>query len=188
MKDDEIIRKLIENYGGLISEVSTTNIQHKQLVQHDCTDWDFLLSRAEASGLLVVADQNKIMVQPPGTGAAAELKVTYGTNLMAFYADVDSTRHLSPVESSTSNPDSQDDQVGARLAHIEGHMTFPGNAQAKIGRLISVEGVGKQFSGEVFVSGVQHKLAGGNWVTEVEFGISQKMGCRTAGVDADPKQ
>src|SRR4051812_17909550 len=51
-KDSDIISTLLGSYAGLSSEVSSTTTQHKELVQHFCTDWDFLLSRAEVNGRL----------------------------------------------------------------------------------------------------------------------------------------
>ena len=60
----------------------------------------------------------------------------------------------------------------AGLARIRGRMRFQGSAKAKTGGLIELAGVGERFNGVVFVSGVNHRIAGGDWTTEVEFGMS----------------
>lgn len=63
-------------------------------------------------------------------------------------------------------------QMKSALAKIRGKMKFQGSAQAKPGTMIELVGVGKRFSGSVFVSAVQQELIDGNWITEVEFGMA----------------
>src|SRR5690606_27154494 len=50
--DREIIEELL---GSLAGDIETTSLKHKQQVQFHASDWDFLLSRAQANGLLVWA-------------------------------------------------------------------------------------------------------------------------------------
>ncbi|MGD8590412.1 MAG: type VI secretion system tip protein VgrG [Chromatiales bacterium] len=63
-------------------------------------------------------------------------------------------------------------QTKAGLSRIRGRMKFQGSAKAKIGTLITLNGVGNRFKGDVFVSAVSHEIENGNWHTEVEFGMS----------------
>ncbi|WP_331692861.1 type VI secretion system tip protein VgrG [Pandoraea sputorum] len=77
-----------------------------------------------------------------------------------------------PVPSDDLKSWSDATQMRAALARIRGHMSFQGSAWAKPGTMIEVEGVGKRFSGSVFVSAVQHRIADGNWISEVDFGMS----------------
>jgi Rhs element Vgr protein len=97
-KDSDIITKLIGNSSGLSSDVSATTTQYKELVQYYCTDWDFMLSRAEVNGLLVIVDAAKVSVKAPATGGTPSLKVTYGSDLMEFHADIDARTQFSKVE------------------------------------------------------------------------------------------
>jgi Rhs element Vgr protein len=62
-------------------------------------------------------------------------------------------------------------QVKSGLARIRGRMSFQGSAKAAVGAAIEVQGVGKRFSGNVFVGGLTHTISDGNWVTEVEIGL-----------------
>ena len=220
--DSDIISALIKNYSGLSSDVETTTTQYKELVQYYCTDWDFMLSRAEANGLLVCVEDGKLTVKPPQTDASADLKVTYGDDLIEFHADIDARTQLAEVNSASWDPSEQavveenvspqtlnkqgdlkttdlakvinlksfrlqtpalleksalkdwatGQQVKAGLARIRGRMKFQGSANAKIGSLIELDGVGKRFNGNVFVSSVNHELVNSNWITEVDFGMS----------------
>jgi Rhs element Vgr protein len=97
-KDSDIITKLIGNSSGLTADVSATNTQYKELVQYYCTDWDFMLSRAEANGMLVIVDAAKVSVAAPATSGAATLKLTYGFDLMEFHADIDARMQLASVQ------------------------------------------------------------------------------------------
>jgi Rhs element Vgr protein len=105
-KDNDIISTLIGN-AGLSSDVQATDTQFKELVQHYCTDWDFLLSRAEVNGLLVTVDQGKVTVKAPQTSDDPPLKVGWGTELMEFHADIDSRSQLKSVKSVTWDPKTQ---------------------------------------------------------------------------------
>jgi Rhs element Vgr protein len=59
----------------------------------------------------------------------------------------------------------------SRLAKIRGRVKFQGHADPKPGTVIAINGVGDRFNGNLYVSGVRHSLAEGNWETDVQFGI-----------------
>ena len=46
-------------------------VTHRELAQHFCSDWDFMLARAEANGQLVIATDGSLAVKAPGTPAAS---------------------------------------------------------------------------------------------------------------------
>src|SRR6266568_758159 len=62
--DSAVIQTLIGN-AGLSADVSSTSVTHKGLVQHNCTDWDFMLARADAMGLVVQCADGKLSVKAP---------------------------------------------------------------------------------------------------------------------------
>ncbi|MFZ3018178.1 MAG: type VI secretion system tip protein VgrG [Gallionella sp.] len=97
-KDSDIITKLIGNCSGLTADVGSTETQYKELVQYYCTDWDFMLSRAEVNGLLVIVDAAKVSVKAPATDGTPQLKVTYGSDLLEFHANIDARNQFSKVE------------------------------------------------------------------------------------------
>lgn len=101
MKDSAILSKIIGNYSGLSSDVAATETVYKELVQYYCSDWDFLLSRAEVNGLLTIVSSGKVSVKAPDTGTAAQLKVTYGEDLISFHADTDARTQFTAVGSAS---------------------------------------------------------------------------------------
>ncbi|HEX4164613.1 MAG TPA: type VI secretion system tip protein VgrG [Bryobacteraceae bacterium] len=220
--DSAIMRSLIGGCSGVTADVSETSLSLRELVQHFCTDWDFLLSRAEVNGFVVMVDQNKVSVKVPATGGGASLKVGWGESLIDFQADVESRTQLQSVKTVSWDPKTQaiasqtaapaslnaqgnlksaslatvagpasyrlqtpvpmeqpalqkwadSQQIKSGLARIRGRMKFQGSATAKAGDVMTLEGVGARFSGDVYVSAVNHSLSNGNWVTEVVFGMS----------------
>lgn len=105
-KDSDIITQLIGNYSGLSNDVTATTITHKELVQYYCSDWDFMLARAEINGLLITLDAGKVQVKAPQTSSAAVLTVTYGTDLIDFRAELDARNQLQTVTASGWDLDS----------------------------------------------------------------------------------
>jgi len=61
-----------------------------------------------------------------------------------------------------------------RLSAFKGQVTFIGNASLKTGDLIVLEGVGKKFNGNAFVSAVTHSIEKGTWRTTAKFGLENK--------------
>lgn len=221
-KDSDIISKLIGAYSGLTVDVTATATSYKELVQYYCTDWDFMLTRAEANSFLVTIDAGKVSVKAPQVDGQAILTLTYGIDLMAFGADVDAASQFSVVKGTTWNLTDQaiqeaqaspnkltgqgdlaadelagviapdyfrlqtnaplenatltdwvkGQQVKSGLARIRGHAAFQGSAKVKIGELVELKGVGNRFNGNVLVTAVKHEIKHGNWVTEIEFGLS----------------
>ena len=104
--DSDIIGQLITD-SGLEQVVDTTSVKYAELVQYYCSDWDFLLSRAEVNGLLVIVDSGKVSVKAPDTASTAELKLTYGEDLIELHADIDARLQLANVESASWDPSTQ---------------------------------------------------------------------------------
>ncbi|WP_299963871.1 type VI secretion system tip protein VgrG [uncultured Roseobacter sp.] len=59
----------------------------------------------------------------------------------------------------------------SRLSRFSGTITVPGNAGLKIGDQIQLEGLGKIFSGDAYISAVHHVVRGGDWQTTLGFGL-----------------
>jgi phage protein D len=51
VKDSEIMEELIDKY-GLEKEIEATTLTHKEVVQYNSTDWDFMLCRTDMNGFM----------------------------------------------------------------------------------------------------------------------------------------
>jgi len=76
LTDSDLLKRLAGD-AGLSVVVDATTGQHDAIVQYDCSDWDFLLSRAELNGLVVAARAGALSIQRPALGAP-RLTLTYG--------------------------------------------------------------------------------------------------------------
>ncbi len=116
-KDSDIFSTLIGNYSGLTADVTATDTEHGELVQYYCTDWDFLLSRAEVNGSVVIVDDAKVTVAPPDVSSSAVLSVSYGVDLMEFHAEMDARSQYSQVSGACWDPSTH--EVVEQTAGVE---------------------------------------------------------------------
>lgn len=98
VKDSQAAEELVKSYKGLKIDAKETTITHKELVQHHITDWDFLLLRAEANGLLVSVEDGKITTFRPDTKATHVLQASYGSSMMEFEAEMDARSQWKQVK------------------------------------------------------------------------------------------
>ena len=94
--DSDVITDLAND---LDNDIDSTTFSHKQLVQFDTTDWDFILTRAEANGMFVLTDDNKLIVKKPSTSGSPVLTATYGANIWEFEAEMDVRKQVKQITS-----------------------------------------------------------------------------------------
>lgn len=100
--DADTIRQLIGNYTGLsVGDLATTQPQYPEQVQHHATDWDFMVMRADANGLVVNVEDGKISVNKPAAAAQTNQKATNGANIIEFEASLDARTHWPAVAVNT---------------------------------------------------------------------------------------
>ena len=87
--DSEIMNDLTSAY-ALVSEVDETHLRHAELVQYECSDWRFLLNRAEHNGLFVHIDEaDQILIQKPDFLQEPIDILEYGKNIYELDAEID---------------------------------------------------------------------------------------------------
>ncbi len=227
-KDSDIMEEIIGLY-RLQKDITATQVELKEVVQYDASDWDFLLCRAEANGLIVKVENGKIIVAPPATGEQSVLKVQYGATLLELDAEIDArwqskgiaahswnatdqevvttdakepkttnngnltTSDLAKVIAGEaqvirhggklSQPELQAWADGrllkARLAKVRGRAKFQGFAGVMPDKVIEIVGIGERFEGKLYVSGIRHSFAKGNWETDVQLGLNPELFAET---------
>jgi len=96
-KDSDVMEELIDAY-GLDKDVETTSISHKQLVQYNTTDWDFMLCRCDVNGLLCIPDDGKIVIAKPDFTADTSLTIQYGATVHDLDAEIDARLQYKSVK------------------------------------------------------------------------------------------
>lgn len=95
--DSAIIADLLDE-AGLPGDTGATKVKHETLVQYNCSDWDFIVMRAEANGHLVIADDGVLrLVKPVVEAPEKPVKLENGRNLFDFDAELDSRSQYKTV-------------------------------------------------------------------------------------------
>lgn len=105
--DGDIISALLDQ-ARLSGDVEGTLVTHQQQVQFDCTDWDFLLTRAEANGKLVFTNDDQVTVKAPAFSGEPVCTLQFGSTLLELDAEMDARAQYAAVKSATWNPAQQD--------------------------------------------------------------------------------
>jgi Rhs element Vgr protein len=106
-KDSDILEEIIASY-QLQKEVEATKPDLKEVVQYESTDWDFLICRAEANGLVVLVRDGKITVAPPAIGEEPAVAVRYGATLLELDAEIDARWQSKGIVTSSWNATDQE--------------------------------------------------------------------------------
>lgn len=84
--DDDIVKKLSGDCGVSIKS-SMGGGPHKEILQYYCTDWDFMMTRAEANGCWLLADGDKLSIEKIAAKGSAAVELTWGTDIVEFKAE-----------------------------------------------------------------------------------------------------
>jgi phage protein D len=134
-KDSEVMTTLAST-AGLSKTITATKTKHDFLTQYDMTDWDFLLRRAKANGMIVLNSQNSLTIKKPAVSGSSLATITYGTDSIRFQGEVDSSTQLQGLQASSWDyfKEAEVKQTGSEPANL----TKPGNLVGKtIGKTAS---------------------------------------------------
>ncbi len=104
--DSDIMSKLISD-SGLSADVSSTSNELKEVIQYYATDWDFLVSRAEINGMVVMVNNGTVAVKSPNDASDTVLTLTYGFDIYNFNATLDAQNQYKTVKSNAWDYSSQ---------------------------------------------------------------------------------
>ncbi len=137
--DSDVLKKIATNH-GLSADIESTSNTFPQIVQYNSTDWDFLMSRAEVNGMMVVTADNQLKVTKPNAKGASIETITFGENVFEFNAKMDAQTQLSKVEATAwdyknqalvataaSDPSvpNQGNITGTKLSSVVNAKTYP---------------------------------------------------------------
>ena len=98
--DATLIGKLISDGGLKSGIIDPTTPKHAQIVQYYCTDWDFLVARAESQGLLTVAEDGVVSARKPELSGEAKHSFEYGVDeIYDFEFELDASDQYEKVQS-----------------------------------------------------------------------------------------
>lgn len=157
--DSQVFDELIGSYDGLQSDSESTSLNHKELVQHHVTDWDFLLMRAEANGMLVLVDDGSIKIGKPQITGDPVLQLTYGASILEFEAEMDARDQWKKVQAQSWDYSNQQlFEAESTSSTFTQHGNIPSDELAEA---INLEQYEMQHSGHLLEQELQ------DWVTGV---------------------
>lgn len=87
--DSDIIRSVFQQH-GLESRVENSSELQEKIVQYQANDWEFILSRAESQGMLVVSSPDHLAVKKPNLEQRPVLILRYGNDILKMNMEMDS--------------------------------------------------------------------------------------------------
>jgi len=108
MTDSDIASQICRDH-GLTFDGDTSEFTHKEIVQFNCTDWDFMLCRAEENGFWVTTgDGTKISFKSPDFTQDPVLTLAYGATIKELDAEIDARDQYQALKSISWNPADQE--------------------------------------------------------------------------------
>lgn len=96
--DTAIMEEVLAGFKGTVDATQGT---HKGMVQYFCTDWDFVLSRAEVNGMLAFVDKGKVDIKKPVFSGTPKTSAVFTNNVYEFEAEMDARDEYKDVEASS---------------------------------------------------------------------------------------
>ncbi|CAN5331051.1 VgrG-related protein [soil metagenome] len=99
LNDNDVVTQLLGEAGISHKIDGMTDFTHSQLVQHESTTWDFLVSRVDVNGHLVLFDNEDLIITSPTMEGEEVADCAYGDNVISFQSEMDSESQFLQVES-----------------------------------------------------------------------------------------
>jgi len=141
--DSDAITQLLAN-SGLSANVEATPMRFESQIKNFATDWDFILSRAEANGQVVTVSDGNVSVAKPDF-SRRKLVAEYGDTISELNLELDATQQFTEVRASAWDPvgqkviagnssepvvNQQGNITGAKLADVMSAPTFELHTQS----------------------------------------------------------
>ncbi|NJO37815.1 MAG: Rhs element Vgr protein, partial [Rhizobiales bacterium] len=96
--DSDVMEQIIGKHQDLTAEVSPTTLKHGQIVQHQVSDWDFVVMRAEMAGFAVICIDGTVKVATPAVAGVAATSALFGQGLFSAELELDAESQVTATE------------------------------------------------------------------------------------------
>lgn len=107
-KDSDIAGNLLGNYGFTANSIEDTKKKFPEMVQYDISDWDFLVSRMDVNGKLVLVNNGSVVIKGPDFSTTPVLTLQYGSTIHEFDAEMDARNQYKAVKAIAWDQSSQE--------------------------------------------------------------------------------
>ena len=105
--DSDAIKAIVSKY-GLDFEMDATPQEHPVLMQYNCSDWDYLVIRAEANNMLVHTYQNKLSIKNNDFSGQAKYEIKSSQIVIDIDLSLESENISGTYNMSSWDPDTQE--------------------------------------------------------------------------------
>lgn len=95
--DAEVFKQILQQY-GFTCDIESSSFSHDALVQYNCTNWDFILNRAEMVGKVILTNDESIIIKSPAVENNAALSLLSGDTIIELDAEMDSRNQYKAVK------------------------------------------------------------------------------------------
>ncbi|AFY70351.1 Rhs element Vgr protein [Thalassoporum mexicanum PCC 7367] len=103
VKDSDAIATILKGYAQLSTKLEATSVKHSEIVQYYTTDWDFILSRADMNGQIVLVKDGTFKAKSPATSGSPLITLTYGANILEIETEMDARHQYEAVNAKSWN-------------------------------------------------------------------------------------
>src|SRR5215212_4290626 len=96
-KDSEAIEEILGEK-SIDADIEATTEAHKELVQYQSTDWDFIQSRSEMNAMLCITEAGKVTIKKPLLTEEPVLEAVFGATILDLDAEMDARWQYSAIE------------------------------------------------------------------------------------------
>lgn len=145
VSDKDLVQNILNDYPDVQpGAMESPGYTHKELVQYNVTDWDFMLLRADANGLCLHMQDGTLNMKKPAIKSTPDLQVQFGIGnkgipIIEFESELDARDHYPSVKGSTWDYTRQEvmeesagaggSPAGGLLSSAAGALTGGGGAQ-----------------------------------------------------------
>lgn len=151
--DVDILKEICNDYLGKgIEKVDIPaggnpdgNQPHREMVQYFCSDWDFLVSRADAIGRLVFVDNGEIKITEPDYNGKPLADLYFGGNIYEFDFELNAIGQYKKVTARSFDPEKREvaeEDVTSAITADQGNLTT-----SDLSEVLGVEDYPLQHSG-----------------------------------------
>ena len=127
--DNDVVAALVRGNALTLGTNEASSAVQDAVVQYHASDWDMLVTRAEANGLLVIVTAGRVDVVAPDTSAEPVLALEYGDSVLALEAGIDAATQLASSAAKSRSWSYTTQQVLEGTA-LDKTVHAPGNIEA----------------------------------------------------------
>jgi len=147
MTDGDAIQQIMSAY-DVSSSINDFEVNHSELIQFESSDWDFIITRTEANGLICIADDGIINIQKPDFDQESLLTLQFGATILEFDGEIDARNQFSAIKASGWDYSSQE-MIEAEATEPDGIPEAGNLSGADLAGVGALESYSLRHSGQV---------------------------------------